>query len=330
MKKSTRTILTVVFLLFLRPAPRAQQLPQHSQYMANGFLLNPALVGIDDLTDIKTSYRKQWVGLPDSPTTFYLTAHQPISTNNRRQRRKQTPRFAQTILTNDAYDLPNHFGIGATLISDQTGPNARLTFNTAVGYHATLSNNLNLSVGIAVGATQYSLNFDQIKLANPQDPAVVQGKANIWKPDFQSGVMLHNPNFYVGVSVHQVAGGSLIYQTKTTSQNKLSAHYFVTAGYRFSLTDRLVLLPSVALKWVSPAPFAVDINLRANYDGRFWGGVSYRHRAAVVVMAGLSLNKLINFSYAYDVPKSALGGSHEVVLGITLNNRSKVVYPHFW
>ena len=334
MKTPNYTILTVLFLMYLNNT-RAQQLPQYSQYMANGFLLNPALAGIDELTDLKTGYRKQWTALTDAPTTFYLTAHQPIATNARPNRRKQTPRFAQTILTNDDYNLANHFGVGTTIINDQTGPTGMLALGATVSYHATMANDLKISIGTTLGATQYSLNFDQIRLANPQDPAVPQGKINLWKPDLQVGVLVHKSQFYVSLSAHQLLGGSLAYADKTPVLNKLSRHYFLAGGYRFPVSDRLVLMPSVLIKWSSPVPMSVDLNLRANYDGRFWGGVSYRHRAAVAIMCGLVFNKFLNFSYAYDLPTSATfggaaGGTHEVVLGLTINNRSSVKYPHFW
>ena len=334
MKTPTIATFIIVSLFFLDNI-WAQQLPQYSQYMANGFLLNPALTGIDDLSDLKTGYRKQWAGLADAPTTFYLTAHQPIQTNARPNRRKQTPRFAQTILTDDDYTLADHFGIGVSIVSDQTGPSSRLAFGASVGYHITTGNDLKISVGTTFGATQHSFNFDVLRLANPQDPAVPQGRVNIWKPDLQIGVLLHKSQYYVGLSAHQLLGGTLSYQAKTPALNTVYRHYFLAGGYRFPLSDRLVLMPSMVLKWVSPVPVSVDLNLRANFDGRYWAGVSYRHQAAVVFMGGLVFNKFLNFSYAYDLPTSAsfgavAGGTNEVVLGITINNRSAVKYPHFW
>jgi type IX secretion system PorP/SprF family membrane protein len=53
----------------------AQQNPQYSQYMMNTYLINPAVVGIEDYTDIKVGYRNQWTNFEGAPTTYYLTAH---------------------------------------------------------------------------------------------------------------------------------------------------------------------------------------------------------------------------------------------------------------
>ena len=41
----------------------AQQRPQYTQYVFNNFLLNPALSGIENYTDVKAGYRSQWQGL---------------------------------------------------------------------------------------------------------------------------------------------------------------------------------------------------------------------------------------------------------------------------
>src|ERR1700760_1168667 len=56
----------------------AQQQPQYTQYIINNYILNPALTGIENYTDIKLSHRHQWVGLQDAPVTTYFTIHTPL------------------------------------------------------------------------------------------------------------------------------------------------------------------------------------------------------------------------------------------------------------
>ena len=40
----------------------AQQKPHYTQYILNNYILNPALTGIENYTDVKMSARDQWVG----------------------------------------------------------------------------------------------------------------------------------------------------------------------------------------------------------------------------------------------------------------------------
>src|ERR1043165_4826343 len=57
----------------------AQQRPHYTQYVLNNFILNPAVAGIENYTDLKISHRHQWVGLEGSPVTTYLTIHGPLT-----------------------------------------------------------------------------------------------------------------------------------------------------------------------------------------------------------------------------------------------------------
>ena len=56
----------------------AQQKPQYTQYVFNNLLLNPAVTGIENYTDVKAGYRTQWTGLSGAPVTSYLTVDAPL------------------------------------------------------------------------------------------------------------------------------------------------------------------------------------------------------------------------------------------------------------
>ncbi|MEP6701060.1 MAG: type IX secretion system membrane protein PorP/SprF, partial [Bacteroidota bacterium] len=56
----------------------AQQRPHYTQYILNNYILNPALSGIENYTDVKISTRDQWVGLNGAPKTSYFSIQAPI------------------------------------------------------------------------------------------------------------------------------------------------------------------------------------------------------------------------------------------------------------
>ena len=63
--------LTLLFVsIFMGSMLQAQQLPQLSQFMINDFAVNPAIAGMDDYYQIKTSVRNQWVGIEDAPKNW--------------------------------------------------------------------------------------------------------------------------------------------------------------------------------------------------------------------------------------------------------------------
>src|SRR5690349_17519334 len=74
MKRIFCLVVTVIVL----KAAHAQQRPQYTQYILNNYILNPALTGIENYTDLKLSMRDQWVGLNGAPKTMYLSVHKTI------------------------------------------------------------------------------------------------------------------------------------------------------------------------------------------------------------------------------------------------------------
>src|SRR6476660_6283027 len=55
-----------------------QQKPHYTQYILNQYIINPALTGIENYTDIKVSHRHWSVGIQDAPVTSYFTVQTPI------------------------------------------------------------------------------------------------------------------------------------------------------------------------------------------------------------------------------------------------------------
>jgi type IX secretion system PorP/SprF family membrane protein len=69
--------LLAITLLLTGYVVNAQQKPVYTQYVLNNYIINPAISGIENYTDLKLSYRKQWVGIEGAPSTFYMTIHGP-------------------------------------------------------------------------------------------------------------------------------------------------------------------------------------------------------------------------------------------------------------
>ncbi len=70
--------LLFIPLLFVCVQVFGQQRPHYTQYILNNYILNPALSGIENYTDVKISSRDQWVGLNGAPKTTYFSIQAPI------------------------------------------------------------------------------------------------------------------------------------------------------------------------------------------------------------------------------------------------------------
>jgi type IX secretion system PorP/SprF family membrane protein len=312
----------------------AQQKPQYAQYLQNNFLINPALAGLESYADIRLGYRKQWIGLTSSPTTYYLTGHLPIGNPEFERQPPATPRFVPA--HRRLFALPErHFGLGFSMVRDQAGPLSNATFDLAAAYHYPLTDNWQLSTGIAAGLTQYVFDFDNIHLKNPIDPLVSQGKVAVFRPNLNVGLWLYSANFFAGFAVQQLAAGTLKFKGSNQDwTGQLVPHYFLTIGGRLELSDEWAFVPSVLFKTTTNTTLSFDLNLKIDYQNQFWGALSYRNQDALVALFGLHLGPSLSVSYVYEYPISktfTTTGSHEIMLGYTIGARIHSASPrNFW
>jgi len=332
-----RYLYLLIFFITGIQLTSAQQKPQYTQYVFNNLLLNPAVTGIENYTDVKAGYRSQWTGLEGAPVTSYLTIDAPLGKDFLQGDATAFPASggenpSSRLYTQNYMAAEPHHGIGFTLISDQTGPITTTNIDATYAYHIGLTAGLNLALGVSAGVSHVSLNTSELTLENPFDPAISDGINSQWKPDLGTGIWLYAANYYFGASVQQLLPENLNFSTNSSyNLSKTVPQYFITAGTKVFLTDDITLLPSFLIKVIQPTPMTYDINAKLSFQDKFWIGGSYRHDDSFGVLAGVNISSFINIGYSYDITTSALNtvsnGTHEIVISLLLNNRYKVTCP---
>jgi type IX secretion system PorP/SprF family membrane protein len=314
----------------------AQQRPQYTQYLLNSYLLNPALSGIENYTDVKLGYRQQWAGLQDAPKTAFVSAHWALGDeylwSNALSFESDGSDPRSRSYTQNYTASPAHHGLGFLAVSDKAGQLSTTTFDVSYAYHLQLNNKLNLSLGVAGGLSRVAIDINALLLENPRDPALNNAANAQLLPDLSVGMWFYGANFFSGLSVQQILPLKLSFSGDGQyNTGKQVAHVFLNSGYKFYLAEDLNITPSVLFKYVSHVPLSVDVNVKMGFKDRIWVGAGYRKQDALNMMAGFNINHLFNLTYSYDVTTSTLNqvsrGSHEIVLGLLLNNVYKVVCP---
>ncbi|MFC6998774.1 PorP/SprF family type IX secretion system membrane protein [Rufibacter roseus] len=329
----------VAFLVLLTPA-MAQQKPQYSQYLFNNYLLNPALSGIENYTDVRMGTRRQWVGIEGAPVTYYVSGHTSLGMSDRNRPLGQTgkgfiPKTPVIGNRNTKFHKSRpHHGFGAMAQVDRTGPLSNTSLNATYAYHHPLSKRINMSVGVSSGLVQTRLDGNAIHLRNEGDPALQHGRLSQTNFDLGLGTWIYSDNFYVGFSAAQLLTEKMAKnENSAIAKQGLQPHYFATSGVRLRVRYDLSLEPSVMVKVAAPSPVSVDLNLKATYANRIWAGISYRHKDAVAALAGINLNYILDMGYSYDLTTSELStasaGSHELILGIKLQNKGRLLCPQW-
>jgi type IX secretion system PorP/SprF family membrane protein len=307
-----------------------QQRPHYTQYILNNYILNPALSGIENYTDVKMSARDQWVGLNGAPRTMYLSIHAPIGKKDLKTSATsfsipgENPR-GYAYWENYEASAPHH-GIGFSMVNDKTGLYNRFSANVSYAYHIGLSPTTNLSAGFAGGIMKISRDGSKSTYNNgdPTDPA--EGSvADIYRirPDLSAGLWLYSASYFAGVSAQQIIPQKVSFVDDTLGF-KLVPHLFATAGYRFLLSEDVNAIPSFMVKYISPLEPQVDVNLKVQYRDLLWIGGSYRFKYGYAAMVGLNVSNTFNIGYAYDFTTTQLNtashGTHEMVIGFLIGN----------
>jgi type IX secretion system PorP/SprF family membrane protein len=214
MKKFLPFLLVVVFA----QGGFAQQKPQYTQYILNNYILNPALSGIENYTDVKMSVRDQWVGLNGAPKTIYFSAHGPIGKKDYKTSATsfnvpgQNPRGNAYWENYEASEA--HHGIGMSLSNDQTGLYSHFNADISYAYHLGLSPRTNISAGFSAGIQKVSYNRSKANPADPNDPTL-NAAGDLYKiaPDLNAGIWIYSADYFVGLAAQQVIPQKLSFTT---------------------------------------------------------------------------------------------------------------------
>lgn len=311
----------------------AQQRPIYTQYTLNNFIINPAVAGIENYTDVKISHRNQWVGIDGAPVTTYITIHAPWKRSDYARENANSFRTPGENPRGKAYwqdytSAEPHSGIGLTIVNDRTGPLNRFGAGVTYAYHTGISERTSLSAGITAGIQNMTLNASKLVFDVPVDPAVAgSGYLNKVLPDISAGLWLYSANYYIGLAAQNIVPNKLKFTGDTVklTGGKLIPHLFLSAGYRFDLSDDISFLPSAMLRYVNPIPAGFDVNAKFQYRDLVWAGVSYRHNDGFAGMLGLNISNTMNIGYSYDYTTSRLNtvsrGTHEFLIGFLIGNR---------
>ncbi|THU39276.1 type IX secretion system membrane protein PorP/SprF [Niastella caeni] len=327
-----KKIITLCIIVATCIQAQAQQKPHYTQYILNQYIINPAITGIENYTDIKVSHRHQWTGIDGAPVTTYLTAHTPLGKKDYRTTPTsfampgENPR-GQRYWEDYTAATPHH-GIGLQVINDKTGPLGLFSAYATYAYHIGISPRTSLAAGFGAGFSRISLQTDKLQFAVPVDPAVyTSGAINKFKPDLMAGLYLYSADYFVGLSAQQIIPQKIDFTDNTVKQTggRLVPHVFVSSGYRFLLTEDFNLIPSVLVKYINPLPVQVDVNAKLLYQDFLWLGASYRMKYGFAAMLGMNISNAVHVGYSYDYTTSALNnysrGTHEFLVGFTIGNK---------
>lgn len=330
-------IFIFIGALFIHSVVFGQAKPSYTQYILNNYILNPAVTGIENYTDVKLSHRNQWTGINGAPVTTYVTLHTPL--NKQDMRTSATSLDVKGINPRgkeywDSYTAPApHHGIGMSAVNDKAGYLNRWSVYGSYAYHMPLGPRTTLSAGMNAGFSSVYLDRSKIDFANldPNDPAIGYANNELKKirPELGAGLWLYSNRYFAGLSVLNVIPGKARFVKNDTYGDFYTPNFFLTAGYRLMLNDDLNIIPSVMLQYWKPQLLGAHVNAKLQYMDQLWVGAGYRHSDLIsgyTAMAGVNVANFFSVGYAYDASttsrlRSYTGNTHEIIIGFIFGNK---------
>jgi type IX secretion system PorP/SprF family membrane protein len=269
--------ILVLALLLISSAVMAQQETVYSFYRQHMNLVNPAYVGMDSVTVVTSTLRKQWTGVANAPET-------------------QAVSFGTS--------LGKKVGFGLTVINDKTFVEKQTYVSLDVSYKLKMSEIADVYFGIKAGGNFYNVNTSGLETYNLQsDPAL--GYINTFNPNVGVGAVYKEGPMYISLSIPRLlnakkAKNDLGYASVATN----SPHIYLSGGYDVPLQGEfssLILKPSAMLRYVNGAPVSVDFTTMLQIDKTFELGGMIRTDKAYAAMATVLISNRLLFGFAYEM-----------------------------
>lgn len=334
--------IIIIIAILTISALRAQNDYHLSQYFQNASAFNPAFTGVDNFIDVRSGFRQQWTGLENGAQTYYLTVNALIKKSRYDKMQSNALRISDPSMFDEEetedfnrWAATKH-GIGGYFINDNFGPFNRLYGYVTYGFHFPVTRRVKIALGAAGGINSNTVDTEEVVVRDPDiddtyQSFLAQGVSSNHF-NFNVGGLIYSDRFFLGYGVHKLMQNEIFINDELSSEKENLTSVF-NAGYSIIMGPDYLLLPSVMLQMSKTIPTTADFNLKFRYRKSFWSGFTYRNSESVILMAGFYLDQKYSFGYSYDFAVNGvneyLRGSHEIVLGLHLNNNKNEV-PFAW
>lgn len=318
-------ILTIVLLyLSFNTRLQAQQMPLLSEYLHSPALINPAMIGWEDLTAITASYRHQWTGMKGNPITFMLNFRH--------------------------FDEQRNMAFGGGLAHDQTGPTSFTGLQLQYAYHLKFGSEKKgeekrnrLSIGLSLSANQYRLDGSKLKYNDANDPLIVANNEFRILPDAGLGLFYYNDVYFIGFSVPQMISMNVKFESDNALSNiQRIAHFYINAGVKIDLRNKKIqglgkksltekskhmLIPTIWFRYAPSSPFNLHANVRYVWNQLLSFGIGGSTDGTLAFDVGVQVQKRFRIGYAFSLPVNGLspylGTNHELMLTYVFGSNGK-------
>lgn len=236
-------------------------------------LINPAVVGKQDVKEFNLSYRSQYVSVPDAPKTFAFSVAIPT----------------------------NSFGIGFSAVKDKVFILDQTSVGIDLSYFVQINEKNRLFFGVKGGGSFFDIRLTDA-IEESIDP-LFKTDQSFFNPHFGAGMYWQGDAYWISFSVPNFLQKTR-YEKK--GNNPVAAtdemHFYLGAGYVFQMSEILDYTPSFLYRHVDGAPGSLDLVQTLTINEKHDIGLQYRFDETIAVFGLLAINDFMRIGVSYDYP----------------------------
>lgn len=277
----------------------AQQSILLNQSAYNLFTLNSAALGLNSATNFNFHYKKNWLGLSESPEALQLTIDGPVQKKN--------------------------IGWGINFVKERAGIFSKTIVSLATNYKLKIANDQNIHFGLSFGMNKVQSDFSKIIADHQDEFDLWPQQQSITQPDASFGMVYKVKRFLVAVSANQLLQRPYNFNEpvyNSSIQYQSLSHFVLVTNYTFYFaTNLLQFVPQICLRSTKGLGAQIDVNGTFTVDQKIILGLGYRNNYALYGNFGYVVNESFRVIYSYEY---ALGiqnythGGHEIGLYYSL------------
>lgn len=287
-----RILIAFMMMLSATGVVRAQWDVQFTDFTALKSFYNPAVSGTDGLLNVSAAYSAQMAGYDNAPVTMYAGADLPV------------------------YFLSPRHGAGFGFMNDQFGIFRTQKLAVQYAYNMKIGRRGRLAIGAQAAMINATIDPDDIKLEDSNDPAFPSSSTDGKRVDFGAGLYYYHPRLWAGISSQHITGPTI--NMGERHEITLSRMYYFMAGSNIKVKNTLLSLQPALLVQTDMQSWREDVQCKVTYEfeGRkFYAGAGYSPGTSVTAMIGGNFHG-IQLGYSYQMYTSGVGiqnGAHEIV-----------------
>lgn len=286
--------IAIVLLQMMVSVGYAQLNPLKSQFYQNEYLVNPAMAGHNDQTELFLNYSNQWNKIDGAPVLSSFSASTPLT---------------------------EKASIGANLITDKSGLIRKTQAMGSFAYKIPFADSHGLRFGVSLSWSQDRLDFGMASASGMNDVELARYNERENYFDGNVGVTYQNKNLeaqFSYLSINEKRYGRIA----TVDY----AIFYSSLSYQIKLDDMFRVKPMIAYRGVKNYENQYDIAAEWSADmlrfytmyhsnKSFTGGMSYLDKSGFVATAlyNSEPNTLRGFS----------GGIFDVIIGYQFNKKRR-------